>query len=892
MASETLTLLAEKITKSSLFLERFSEIQLNAGKTRLSFETGQLASEKISKLLLQGSLLALSNNIYHRSFAQKINALLYETKIDDEAISIAIQVLTSRLGNFPVISESFEIFGDGNLMRLLNSDTKTSRLLDLEIIGSLFEEEEASRVQIKDKKYYFNLYQQEILNQLSTKQLISFSAPTSFGKSYIVRHHIARKFESGNLKRVLILVPTKSLIDDFHEGMLNLKQELGLDYSIYTHARLAETASEKNVFILTQERLSFLIEENPEFVRTFEIVYCDEAQYISRGYRGFVLRRVLKQLVNLCKAVGENGENGTQYIFSSPLIKNPEYYQEKFFEDLDRTKCFHQEVIFSPVEKNLHIISKSTGGFSFFLLKDSPVLESFEERLEEIGKREFPLLLRTEIETPKQKIDRNVFTVLDSKLGGRTILYTTSPIKAHEYAYSLAEMLQVRATVSATVYEDLSRYIKDHYDESFGLLDLVKKGIGLHYGKMPIGLRREMVRLFEAGHIDYLICTSTLLEGVNLPAKNIFVFSDKQNGSEKHSTLSFWNLIGRAGRITYGLSGNVFCVSDNSQTYKELFDETTSEINDPELQVSKNKTRQKYVVTSFFDSEKIFDYVRSNYRNDIEYLIFELLTSEYFERIVDQFNLKADDKNRFIELLRISRESIAVPIDFLKKNPGIDPRLQNDLLNYFKAIETNELLSYLEITLKPLSIGQQDLRTILEKTAVHLMWPHGNVEYDFVGQLANRITQWLHESSISEFVQQVLRHHKDKPVLEKIDKALNVIAQLDTDVAFNSPKYMKCFFDLLLSVLSGRMNIDTKIFYEKIEGFLFAIESGVSSNVGRYLFEKGVSRPIAIKVNDLVSDLVTSDVNADFFNSVRVLEALQKGLSKLAFNELIEHLKS
>jgi superfamily II RNA helicase len=39
-------------------------------------------------------------------------------------------------------------------------------------------------------------------------------------------------------------------------------------------------------------------------------------------------------------------------------------------------------------------------------------------------------------------------------------------------------------------------------------------------------------RLFEKGFIDYLFSTSTLLEGVNLPAKNIFILSNKKGLSE------------------------------------------------------------------------------------------------------------------------------------------------------------------------------------------------------------------------------------------------------------------------------------------------------------------------------------------------------------------------
>lgn len=40
---------------------------------------------------------------------------------------------------------------------------------------------------------------------------------------------------------------------------------------------------------------------------------------------------------------------------------------------------------------------------------------------------------------------------------------------------------------------------------------------------MPLLIRTEIERLFSEGFIRYLICTSTLLEGVNLPAKSIII---------------------------------------------------------------------------------------------------------------------------------------------------------------------------------------------------------------------------------------------------------------------------------------------------------------------------------------------------------------------------------
>jgi hypothetical protein len=46
---------------------------------------------------------------------------------------------------------------------------------------------------------------------------------------------------------------------------------------------------------------------------------------------------------------------------------------------------------------------------------------------------------------------------------------------------------------------------------------------------------------------------------VNLPAKNVFILSN-YIGSSKFEHVDFWNLAGRAGRLTEELSGNIICV--------------------------------------------------------------------------------------------------------------------------------------------------------------------------------------------------------------------------------------------------------------------------------------------------------------------------------------------
>lgn len=106
--------------------------------------------------------------------------------------------------------------------------------------------------------------------------------------------------------------------------------------------------------------------------------------------------------------------------------------------------------------------------------------------------------------------------------------------------------------------------------------------------------------------IDYLFCTSTLLEGVNLPAKNIFILSNAI-GSTKFNSIDFWNLAGRAGRLTKELSGNIICLRYIDQGNKWKNPER-------DLEVLKNKT-VKEINPIIISGEKNFF---KNIKNAIE----------------------------------------------------------------------------------------------------------------------------------------------------------------------------------------------------------------------------------------------------------------------------------
>lgn len=102
------------------------------------------------------------------------------------------------------------------------------------------------------------------------------------------------------------------------------------------------------------------------------------------------------------------------------------------------------------------------------------------------------------------------------------------------------------------------------------LAGMIKKGVAYHIGYLPASIRTRIEELFQKGNITTMFCTSILLEGVNLPADNLFI-TDNKIFRRKMNPVDFRNLIGRVGRISYNLYGNIFFVSEDRSVAAESY---------------------------------------------------------------------------------------------------------------------------------------------------------------------------------------------------------------------------------------------------------------------------------------------------------------------------------
>jgi hypothetical protein len=105
--------------------------------------------------------------------------------------------------------------------------------------------------------------------------------------------------------------------------------------------------------------------------------------------------------------------------------------------------------------------------------------------------------------------------------------------------------------------QNLADWVGANYHREWYLVESLNHGIGLHHGRVPRSLGQLFVRMFDQHELRTLICTSSLIEGVNTAASNVFVYDKKINRSD-FDFFSFANIQGRVGRFMRHFVGNSF----------------------------------------------------------------------------------------------------------------------------------------------------------------------------------------------------------------------------------------------------------------------------------------------------------------------------------------------
>lgn len=239
------------------------------------------------------------------------------------------------------------------------------------------------------------------------------------------------------------------------------------------------------------------------------------------------------------------GNPNSHIYFSSPVIPNPDVYLEltNFYTQSDNQST-GQAFNFSPVIQNKIYLDFNTKQYSIInnLTKELTSCNRFDAY--------FTDRMQALIYLENKKCN---------------LIYVSSAKKAVEYANNLSDLLNTQHSLYVQPeLEEVAIQIEQKIHKDYYLANLIRHHVAFHIGALPAEIRAQIEFLLRKGLIQYCFCTSTLLEGVNVPVDNLFIFDNKK-GLSNMSVIDAFNLIGRAGRVTLNEYGNVFIIIENER---------------------------------------------------------------------------------------------------------------------------------------------------------------------------------------------------------------------------------------------------------------------------------------------------------------------------------------
>ncbi len=417
---------------------------------------------------------------------------------------------------------------------------------------------------------------------LSDAKRSFISSPTSAGKTLIAQIMVATHL-ANNTTSVCYVAPTRSLCrevhQDLHARLRFMNKTIVSGIAETENLSLFDFTLIPEVEIMTPERLSYLLRlDSDAVINRFGLFLFDEVHMIGEQKRGWMLEQCLTIIHNYTKDLAN------RIVLLSAVIGNRHHFINWISLDVSPI-TFHGDwrgprritsLWSTDPNWNDAVDSYNNRAHSKKYYREAPLYGRLTiqtshngtvkslSTTSEVGK----LTLRSETaegpfstkessrSTPKYKMLVPIISYLGNF--GSVLIIEATKSATMNLASALAEQEVIRATDSLIQLANLIQY---SLGEDHPLRELVQKGIAYHHGSLPLSVRGAIQDAVSNGDIKYIVATTTLTEGINLPVSSVVIASQgthTNNGYEEYITGSkLLNAIGRAGRAAKETEGVV-----------------------------------------------------------------------------------------------------------------------------------------------------------------------------------------------------------------------------------------------------------------------------------------------------------------------------------------------
>ncbi|MDO8653309.1 MAG: DEAD/DEAH box helicase [Undibacterium sp.] len=803
--------------------------------------TNFLDSNEISLLLSFASVFSLSEDTSDISLTYEICSRLIESHGQGNPNVVSItDALLSRIGNFPGRSLLREKF-------LNNDEPPVPFAISIERIARTVENTVGESNALTDFQY-------KLYDSLERETSLSVSAPTSAGKSFILNLDLVRRLRHEINPCIVYIVPTRALVSEVVSRIRNTIRSEEIHEIIVRTAPFPITSLAPRrgvVYVLTQERLlSLLSISNGEI--SISLLIVDEAHELQKGKRGILLQNAIDLALKRCPNMA--------IFFASPLIKNPGYILE-IFKRSSNGRFFTEEI--SPVSQNIILISevaKKPQKVKIQLLTSRSNVD--------IGTSDIDFNFRES--KIKQKAN---FAVQICKKNESVIIFADSAALAEESALFVADA-RIDIEQSDEI-ADFIDFIKKEIHPEYPLIACLKKGVGFHYGDMPSIVRNGVERLFRESKIHFLCCTSTLLQGVNLPAKHI-VIENPYLGSNPMQRADFRNLAGRAGRLLKEFHGNIWCLRPSDWAVKSYQGENLQEI-------------RSAMGALMDDGGSLINALTDNSVLDSDRELADAAFSRLYHEVVGQpegeletySNYKNEQNMEILQrnITHMTALKIDIPSDVIESHRSLRPDMLQKLYDAIKSVEDlREII--LVNPFEKSGKGRMEIAISMINAAFEIKM-HDKYR-NWVCGLAH---DWVWGKSIGELISQrieyVRKKKSDTAASPTIRKLLNVI---EKEIRYSLVKYFAAYEDLLKAALVERSGKDK---VPAVAPYHIYLEFGSCDQVALSLMALGLSRFTAIKLKMAINWGEATEPE-DYLARLAATKVTKLDLPILCKNEIFE----
>ncbi len=839
------------LTSSQYFIEHYNEVIERSGAKQLRHHSGANTLEHYvvpdidwNYLLKIANLLAFSPKFEDREKALRIatSNLLFTNKNDGFQNSSVS--LLRQLSNFRTIELAKK---KGILEENRGSEVSTVSEVLAEKRTEIF-----SKIFVGENQSFIgNNFQNELWDSFHSNRIVSASAPTSAGKSFILYKILTDYLVNNSCTNLLYLVPTRALINQVYSDIKAEVSAIDLDVDIVTlPLEFLLGNSRRKVFIFTQERLHMLL---ASIQPRFDVIFVDEAHKIGDSYRGVLLQHAI------AKAESRN----SKVVYTSPFSENPEKIKQFHLEN-ERFEAVHTSEI--TVNQNV-----------FWINQEPRSTKKWNAKLAGDNTRGLSVELKFRPTTQTKRL-----AFLSAEFGGDesgNLIYVNRPSDAENVCKLVSDYLDISDTEEDEVIKliELSERVL-HRD--YSLAKVLQKGLAFHYGNLPQIIRAKIEELFAQGKLKYLACTSTLIEGVNMSCKNIFLRGPKKGAGNHMLPEDFWNLAGRAGRWGIEFQGNIFCIDTSDSTLWPYGPPKKRQEYRIESAIEKSLSKTEMLISYIEDGlPQISD---SNFYqfNYVISFFFDLYNKGKLRKYINRF-VESESVDKLCDLVGNQHKLMDSYVDISVTNPGVNPSGILNLRDYF--VQRKNRIEEL-VPSDPTSPDALDsyvkVFSRINKTLSQSGDEFGNHKRSFM--LALLVVNWMQGQPIAKLIKDREKYEKKRGSTKSINTVVrNVLEDVEKYARFIVPKYMACYLEVLEAVArENQLEIDTSA----LEQLQVSLEFGVSSQTHLALIRLGLSRTSAIAVGALIADDSLTDEGAR--GALREIDLASSDLPALVKEEI------